>query len=345
MGFSEGSEEEFLLTCFVCKSPFGMTASFCGECGSNRSQALGIERANTHQKISANVPITQTMGVGAQFAPQAPVTPPAPQYDWNANPNYVNGPSIPVAPPVQNYGAQLPPRPQVKKPARQKSMKLQIARQNMSIRLNAMNTWQQNHAGTLNVSGFLMFLASVYVAIQSIIFSGVNPAEAAESTIRAAADRDPGYFQIVDDSKSYNIFPSKYSYWEATDSIQWLTHYSSNSWLGSASVVTNPNSSVMSDTPIEFKLKAKYTMTMGIFREVTWVPAENPATLTINYEGLPSRPIYINGLDAGNVGNPAVAEGTYWMYPGELTISYDRAGTNAIFSGIIQGNGNYTTTN
>ena len=54
MGFSEGTEDEFLLTCFVCKEPFGMLAAFCGGCGARRDQAMGIERAKESQQISQN---------------------------------------------------------------------------------------------------------------------------------------------------------------------------------------------------------------------------------------------------------------------------------------------------
>jgi hypothetical protein len=40
MGFSQGTADELLLTCIVCREPFGMTSQFCGECGANRMQVL-----------------------------------------------------------------------------------------------------------------------------------------------------------------------------------------------------------------------------------------------------------------------------------------------------------------
>ena len=72
MGFSEGLEDEFLLTCFVCKSPFGMLAMFCGECGCKRDQALGIERASTRQQIINNDLVTPSF---IQQAPEVPDEP------------------------------------------------------------------------------------------------------------------------------------------------------------------------------------------------------------------------------------------------------------------------------
>ena len=74
MGFSEGLEDEFLLICFVCKSPFGILAMFCGECGCKRDQALGIERASTRQQIVNNNLVTPSF---IQQAPDAAAIPEA----------------------------------------------------------------------------------------------------------------------------------------------------------------------------------------------------------------------------------------------------------------------------
>jgi hypothetical protein len=57
--FQEGTGDEFILTCFVCKNPFGLVAQFCGFCQATRQQALGIERSRTNQFIVAE-PIKPT---------------------------------------------------------------------------------------------------------------------------------------------------------------------------------------------------------------------------------------------------------------------------------------------
>ena len=53
MTIEEGTGDEFLLTCFVCKNPFGLVAQFCGYCQATRQQALGVERARPNQQIIA----------------------------------------------------------------------------------------------------------------------------------------------------------------------------------------------------------------------------------------------------------------------------------------------------
>ena len=60
----EGTGDEFLLTCFVCKNPFGLVAQFCGYCQATRQQALGVERARPNQQI---------LGVAPERKIEAPV--------------------------------------------------------------------------------------------------------------------------------------------------------------------------------------------------------------------------------------------------------------------------------
>ena len=86
MTIEEGTGDEFLLTCFVCKNPFGLVAQFCGYCQATRQQALGVERARPNQQIlgvqaevKTQAPVAQAQPAAPNFAPQKPNTPPPPR--------------------------------------------------------------------------------------------------------------------------------------------------------------------------------------------------------------------------------------------------------------------------
>jgi hypothetical protein len=305
MGFSEGLEDEFLLTCFVCKSPFGMLAMFCGECGCKRDQALGIERASTRQQIVNNNLVTPSF---IQQAPDAKAIP-------DGAPYFATPSSTPVA--------AAPKRQSVKK---------QMRRQNMALRIESLNSFQVRHARALNLSGTVLFLMSTYMLVQSFIFAQSNPLSTTEDLMVLGANRNPAYFQQMGADENIKEFPRAYQVWDAANAKSWISVYSFNGWTGNAITSTTPTGSLFEDEAFELKLKATYTKVYGIFRDVTWSPANPPATLTLTYPSDRNTLIYINGLAAGTVANPTVKEGTYLVYPGPLDIRFYQDGEDSVYS-------------
>ena len=305
MGFSEGLEDEFLLTCVVCKSPFGMLAMFCGECGCRRDQALGIERASTRQQIVNNDLVTPS------FIQQAP--------------------DASVIPEVAEYFAAPPVAPAARQPKRQ-SVKKQIRRQNIAIRIESLSSFQERHARSLNLSGSLLFLLSTYMLVQSFIFSQSNPLGTTQTALELGAQRNPAYFQQLGADESTKKFPTAYLQWDASTATDWLTGYTVNGWLGKATVWTIPGSSELGDDRIEMQLKPEYEMVYGIFRQINWVPSNPPATINLTYPSDRNTAIYINGLAAGTVANPTIKEGTYLLYPGPLDVRFYQDGSDSVYS-------------
>ena len=307
MGFSEGLEDEFLLTCFVCKSPFGMLALFCGECGCKRDQALGIERASTRQQIINNELLIPS------FVEQAP--------DVEAIPEgaaYFATPSPSTAP-----AAPTPKRESVKK---------QMRRQNRALRIESLSNFQERHARALNLSGTVLFLMSTYMLVQSFIFSQSNPLATTQTLLELGSQRNSAYFQQLGADENTKKFPTTYLRWDASTATDWLTGYTVNGWLGKATVWTIPGSSELGDDRIEMQLKPEYTTVYGIFRQINWVPSNPPATIELTYPSDPNTAIYINGLAAGTVRNPTIKEGTYLLYPGPLDVRFYQNGTDSVYS-------------
>ncbi len=316
MGFSEGLEDEFLLTCFVCKEPFGMLAAFCGGCGARRDQAMGVERARPSQQITQNqiqtAPLSQTITEMAE------------------------SPFAGVAEPTEK--AKKP----VKK--RKTSIRRQIFFSNIRLRIEVINQWQSRHARALNSIGSLLFLSVTYLFIQSFIVGTSNPELAAERYVKAAVVQDSEYFDIneeLDSDENYPIFPVKYL--KTVDSTKWLTSSDIRGLSGTAEVFVTPTGNNVDQRNIVLEMKATYVKTFGIFRKPVWAPAAPTATIKIEYPTSNNTLIYINGYLAGTTKNPAVKEGTYYIYPGALEITYYQDGeeTGSGLDYFIQTSGNY----
>ena len=305
MGFSEGLEDEFLLTCFVCKSPFGMLAMFCGECGCRRDQALGIERASVRQQIVNNDLVTPS------FIQQAP--------------------DAAVIPEVAEYFATPPPAPTARQPKRQ-SVKKQIRRQNIAIRIESLSSFQERHARSLNLSGSLLFVLSTYMLVQSLIFSQSNPLTTAENILELGSQRNPAYFQELGSDSNLQVLPTAFQQWDASGSTDWITRYTINGWTGKSTVSTFPIGTDLGNQRIELEMKAEYKRVFGVFRQVTWVPRNPAASINLTYPSDRNTVIYINGLAAGTVGNPAIKEGTYLIYPGPLDVRFFQDGSDSVYS-------------
>ena len=317
MGFSEGLEDDFLLTCFVCKAPFGMLAMFCGECGSRREQALGIEKAAVHQQIVNNMPEAES------FIEKAPDANMIPEYD-----DIFGKPGEPVL-----VAAEIKP------------IKEHKLRNNFAIRIEKLNQFQQVHARSLNFVGCLLFLVSIYIVIQTAIFSNANPSDVADEILKKGAAHDSSYFALLNADSTRKQFPIKYQPWQVTNAREWLTLYSTNGWLGKGTVTAIPSGDKFSDQSFSIKLKAVYKVKYGIFREVTWEIANPPASFDLTYPSGSDTLIYINGLAAGTVAHPLVPAGKYWVYPGPLTFKYYQDGNETYdsFDLFIEAYGKYVS--
>lgn len=301
MGFSDNLDDDRLLTCVVCRAPFGIIASFCGECGVRRDQALGIERAKITQTLIPNLPLP----------PKHPVVENPPQI----YPHDVVNPEILTSFPE-------PPR----RPVSAGSLKWQMFKGNIRLRIESIASFSENHAGKLNFMGTFVFLIGTYFFIQAQIFAASTPVSDVENILQKAIVHDTGYFDALGADGSHLRFPAKYQYWNTTSASQWRTNFSGNGWFGSTTISAYAKGKYFDDQPFDMELKAEYTTKFGIFREITWVPLSPPATFTLDYPYNADTVIYINGLAAGTVSNPAVREGTYWVYPGPLKVDYFRNG-------------------
>ena len=293
MGFSEGLEDEFLLTCFVCKAPFGMVAMFCGECGSRREQALGIEKAAVHQQIINNMPEAES------YIEKAP--------DANVIPEYDEIFGQPGSAP-KLVAAEIKP------------IKEHKLRNNIAIRTGKFNQFQQDHARTLNAAGLILFMAAIYMLVQNYMFLSSSPSESARDVLVQGVTRDAGYFSHNQSHKNINVFPSRYSVWKDQFLTKYVVTTSSNEWQGKATVSILPSKDNYYGVPISIKLKANYSSSNLIFRKIEWVVEDEPAILTIKYPTDAVYSIYINGLAAGTTANPAIKPGKYYVYPGPMEI-------------------------
>lgn len=295
MTFEEGTGDEFLLTCFVCKNPFGLVAQFCGYCQATRQQALGVERAKVNQQIIPVQESKPTLIEQPQFKP----TP---------------GTFTPQQPKGVKTNVTNKPRPQT---VRQKSVLIE----NAQLRSKNFGSWQKKNSKGFVSLGVIAFFFSLYFSIQSIIFLANSPLSLAEERIYLGASRNTAYFDNSTDNAGIRFFPSKFSSWPDATAGKWTSSGSWNGWRGTASVDFLAAGSNVSGIPITGKFKAEYSSTIGIFRNIKWVP-EAPAVITVNYPSGVNLSVYINGLAAGTTLQPAVRAGTYQIYPGSLTLNF-----------------------
>lgn len=333
MGFSEGTEDEFLLNCFVCKEPFGMLAAFCGGCGVRRDQAMGIERAKPSQQITQNKietpSLIETFPLGLREEIE----------DSNqlGSPTAVNSNSSPLM-----SATGVGPLNPLKR--RKKSIRRQMFVSNMRLRIDVINEWQIHHSRLLNSLGSLLFICATYLFVQSFIVGTSHPEVAAENYIKAAVTRDSSYFEInklIKDSENYPIFPVKFT--KGIEASDWFHSSDIKGLSGTAEVSVIPSGSQFDQTPIVLKMTASFVKKWGIFREPKWMPALQTATVDIAYPSTSNTVIYINGYMAGTTDNPEVKEGKYFVFPGRLEVKFYRNGeeTDDSFEYFIQPSGKY----
>jgi hypothetical protein len=302
MTIEEGTGDEFLLICFVCKNPFGLVAQFCGYCQATRQQALGVERARPNQQI-------------VDVVPTQPKVEPQPKFDRE---------SKPVAPPPPiDKTIFIPSGPQTKPPQkRQKTVKKTgVFQENLQLRIKSIDSWQKRNSKLISTLGLISFVISAYFSTQSIIFSSSSPENAAQQHLQLGVTRDSKYFEGFPDNSGIRFFPSRYSAWDDSSAGNWVTATSWNGWKGSATVNFSAGGTSYSGISVTAKYNAEYESFLGIFRKAEW-KSEAPATMEIEYPRNQQLSIYINGLAAGTVSRPAVSEGSYQMYPGEFSIQF-----------------------
>jgi hypothetical protein len=295
MAFVEGTGDEFLLTCFVCKNPFGLVAQFCGYCQATRQQALGVERARASQQI-----VTESF----------------------------------ESEPVHNINTE------VSTPAAERVKKKKIHRQNlffqnMRLRLDSFKEWQTLHSKPIGGIAGVAFFAFAYVIIQSYIFVSAAPTLGAERYVYPGVTREAIYFDSDETDTAtakIKIFPANYLKWSASSSDRWTTKASWNGWTGKAEITFTPAGSLETDRPVLAQFSADYETYWKVFRKITWKPSSPAATLELTYPKNKNLSIYFNGLAAGSTSNPAVAQGTYQMYPGPLEIKFYNLNTGELMN-------------
>jgi hypothetical protein len=293
MAFVEGTGDEFLLTCFVCKNPFGLVAQFCGYCQATRQQALGVERARASQQIITDVPEPQ---------------------------------------PVHNISSEIntPAAERVKK---QKPKRQNLFLQNMRLRLDNFKEWQIKQSKPIGAVASALFVAFTYVIIQTYIFVNTAPTLDAEKYVYPAVTREVSYFDgnTTDTTTAKTkIFPAKYLKWDASASDRWTTKATWNGWTGKADITFTPAGNLETDRPVLTQFKAKYSTYWKVFRKISWEPASPAAILELNYPKNKNLTIYFNGLAAGSTANPTIPAGTYRMFPGPLEIKFYNLNTGTL---------------
>jgi hypothetical protein len=305
MTIEEGTGDEFLLTCFVCKNPFGLVAQFCGYCQATRQQALGVERAKPNQQILL-----------VQEAGRTAVTQPKPQ----PKPQPLSQQTKPqpgIFVPSKTEFSQ-PTKP---KPRPQKVQRKSVFLENAQLRSKRIGMWQKKNSKLATSMGILAFLSLAYFSTQSLIFLAQSPLSIAEERLYQGAIRSTTYFDNFQENSGIRFFPTKFAAWSDSDAGTWTSSASWNGWKGTASVDFLAAGTNASGIPITGKFRAEYSTVFGIFRDVKWVP-EAPAVINLEYPSLSGASIYINGLAAGTTAQPAVREGQYQIYPGSFTIDF-----------------------
>ena len=295
MTIEEGTGDEFLLVCFVCKNPFGLVAQFCGYCQATRQQALGVERARPNQQI-----------IAVQEPKPTELRPPPPK-------------------PTQSTFTPQQPKP-IKTPQPKKVRQKSVIVENLQLRSKSFSSWQKKNSKSFVSLGMIAFLFSLYFSIQSVIFLTNSPLSVAEKRLYLGATRNTLYFDNSTDNAGIRFFPPKFSSWSDSTAGKWTSSGSWNGWKGTATVDFLGAGRDVSGIPITGKFKAEYSTTLGIFRNIKWIP-EAPAVIEINYPSNPNLSIYINGLAAGTTLQPSVRTGTYQIYPGALTVNFFNSST------------------
>ena len=283
MGFVEGSGDEFLLTCIVCKNPFGLVAQFCGYCQATRQQALGVERARTNQQIiiSENRPLIESS---------------------------------------QGETKKEVRKPEQKKVKTQKlflqNLKIRIDRY-----VDWQNRFSKP-IGILALVIFMCFsyvIIQTYLFVNSTPISKAEqylyPAITKQDNYFNIGVKEGG-------KPRGKVFPEKYLRWEGFTADRWNSQASWSGWTGKASITFSPAGNLQNNRPVHLKLKAEYSSHWKVFRKIVW-KAEGPAAkLILDYPSDSNLSIYFNGLAAGSTNNPSVPAGTYLMYPGPLEIKF-----------------------
>ena len=311
MSFEDGNEDELLLTCIVCKSPFGMVSQYCGECGANRLQALGVERARPSQRVSL-------------AKPTEPIVPQP--YDRDS----------------VGIGKTESPPTKARKPSR-----LSVMRANNSMRIEHLAFTLQYHGKKVIAVGLFIFLLFSYVTFQSFIYLGSAPDNEVNQYITAVSERDSQYFTnssaFTPNLKKIPLMPSKYNTWKEAQAASWINSYSWNGWLHKGVAHVQPG---IDQPTIDLPLIPKEKRRWLVFRDSQWQIKGPISTVHIAYPKNSSLPIFINGIYAGTVGNPDLAPGTYYALPGPLQINFAGNGQTTAYDVdiFIYGNGEYTVT-
>jgi len=185
------------------------------------------------------------------------------------------------------------------------------------------SNWLLNRSGLVTSLGTIATLISLYFVAQTIEYVNSDPSTQVDSYIKAVAVHDSQYFNspvLTPKLNTVPFLPSQYNQWPEAALNSWIRTVYWNGWSKSATSVLSPGISTNS-LNLDLVGSAK-AGSFGIFKQISWAVKGPMATLEIRYPTSKNLPIYINGIAAGTTSKPAVAQGTYYVFPGPIVFTF-----------------------
>jgi hypothetical protein len=159
-----------------------------------------------------------------------------------------------------------------------------------------------------------------------------EPSELSDRYVNALATRDVSEISadstIFPNPENLPVLPIKFQRWGETEGLTWKTSAEWNGWFGNGSILLTPmeGDKLKEDLAFPVRIKAKYKMKYGIFRDIDWVVADPIASIKISFGRGKDIGILINDVPAGSVENPAVKVRTYAILPGAMDVTLQGSG-------------------
>jgi hypothetical protein len=189
--------------------------------------------------------------------------------------------------------------------------------------LEKISNWLLNRSRLVTSLGTIATVISLYFVAQTIVYTNTDPSAQVDSYIKAVAVHDSQYFNspvLTPNLNTVPFLPSQYNQWPEASENSWIRTVYWNGWSKSATSVLSPGNNTNS-LNLDLVGSAK-AGSFGIFKQISWAVKGPMATLEIRYPISKNLPIYINGISAGTTLKPAVAQGTYYVFPGPIVFTF-----------------------
>jgi hypothetical protein len=189
--------------------------------------------------------------------------------------------------------------------------------------LEKISNWLLERSRLVTSLGTIATVISLYFVAQTIAYINSDPSTQVDSYIKAVAVHDSQYFNspvLTPNLNTVPFLPSQYNQWPEAAETSWIRTIYWNGWSKSATSVLSPGNSTNS-LNLDLVGSAK-AGSFGIFKQISWAVKGPMATLEIRYPISKNLPIYINGISAGTTLKPAVAQGTYYVFPGPIVFTF-----------------------